>query len=423
MDFDDAIRLPNGGSTCDIYRTRWQRREVFVKKLKDEYKTNPLYLDALDKEYEIGASLKHPSLPDYRGFHRDYIVMDFIDGETLAERIKNNDPWLKNEKNIIRLLRELVDVTDYLHRHNITHCDIKPDNIMITANNHNVVLIDLDKCYTDALNDTSGDPSRYGLTFEEKGRIVLDFYGISGVVETLKEKIPSFKFRKYNEFVKECKRKDCNADKLLEILDYTPVNYLKKYKWLITIAPFVGAVVFGAVLWLTQKAQEAQDNDNSYKDINEAPETLPAKNDTIVFLPAETQEDRHSTEKKVDVPPPITREQLHLEAKEMAAQFDKKIQPYFDILNEDFDSLISFSNKSGITGTELLEALRKHDDKADEYLREAFAVLDETYPGLTDRARWRVMSYSKAYTGYKRRAEPILRELGQKVIDLGGFDE
>ena len=148
IDFEDAIKLPNGGTTCDIYRTRWQRREVFVKRLKKEHRTNPLYLDAMDKEYDIGVSLKHPSLPDYRELHRDYIVMDFIDGTTLADMIKKQDSWLKNEKNIVMILKELVEVTDYLHRHNVTHCDIKPDNIIITANNKNLVLIDLDKCYT-----------------------------------------------------------------------------------------------------------------------------------------------------------------------------------------------------------------------------------------------------------------------------------
>ena len=51
IDFDDAIRLPEGGTTCDIYRTRWQRREVFVKRLKEEFLSKPLYLDALDKEF------------------------------------------------------------------------------------------------------------------------------------------------------------------------------------------------------------------------------------------------------------------------------------------------------------------------------------------------------------------------------------
>lgn len=55
-DFESAVRLTGGGSTCDIYRTNWQRREVFVKRLKEEYRSKPLYLDAFDKEYEVGGA-------------------------------------------------------------------------------------------------------------------------------------------------------------------------------------------------------------------------------------------------------------------------------------------------------------------------------------------------------------------------------
>ena len=204
IDFDDALRLPDAGSICDVYRTKWQRREVFVKRLKEEFRNHPLYLDALDKEYEIGVSLKHPSLPDYREFHRDYIIMDYIDGTTLAEMIKSNDSWLTNESNIVRMFRELVKVTDYLHRHNVTHCDIKPDNIMITSNNHNAILIDLDKCYTDFLNDTSGDPSKYGLSLKDEGKIIIDFRGIARVAGIMKKNLPNFKFRKYKKFINEC---------------------------------------------------------------------------------------------------------------------------------------------------------------------------------------------------------------------------
>lgn len=80
IDFDDAVKLPCGGSTCDIYKTRWQRRDVFVKRLKKEYRAKPLYLDALDKEFDVGVGLRHPSLPEYREFHRDDIIMDYIDG-------------------------------------------------------------------------------------------------------------------------------------------------------------------------------------------------------------------------------------------------------------------------------------------------------------------------------------------------------
>ena len=429
IDFEDAIRLPDGGSTCEIYRTRWQRREVFVKRLKEKYRTNPLYLDALDKEFEIGVNLKHPSLPDYREFHRDYIVMDYIDGETLVDMIKRKDPWLSNEKNVIRLLKELVEVTDYLHRHQVTHCDIKPDNIMITANNRNVVLIDLDKCYTDAFNDTSGDPSRYGLAEKDAGRIAIDFHGLGKVAEKLKAGMPEFKFSRYRKFVKQCQDKGCTLENLLEILDYKPGKSTRKFYWMITLAPFCVALLFGLVLWLFQ-GKNGYDYNYGISD----PE--PQKIDSLSSVSTEPEEKAEITkDKSQDISKtardgktkntlavPIAQAQLHKEAQLMASQLDERVQPYFDELNAGIDSLVSFSNRPDITGGELLERLRKHSDKEDEYIHETFAILDETYPNLTERETWRVIAYSKAYTRYKRRAEPILRELGMKVKELGNYE-
>ena len=421
IDFDDAIRLPEGGSTCEIYRTRWQRRDVFVKRLKGEYRSNPLYLDALDKEYEIGISLKHPCLPDYRMISRDYIVLDYIDGETLADMLKRKDPWLSSEKNIIRILRELVDVTDYLHRHKVTHCDIKPDNIMVTFNNRNVVLIDLDKCYTDAFNDTSGDPSRYGLSEIDAGKIAIDFHGLGRIAEKLKEGIPNFKFRRYKQFIKGCYDPNVSEQDLLKILDYKPNNPYRKFYWMVSFAPFCVALLYGFVLWLTQ------DKDGDYDGYGE---DVPAQQitDTFKIRPKDESvkdiellnKSNIKTENIILVP--RSQEQIHEEAKVMAVELDKRIQPYYDELNADIDSLISFSNLTGIGGGQLLEKLRKHGDKEEEYIHETFSILNEIFPNLTERETWRVLAYSKAYTQYKRRAEPILGELGMKVKELGNYE-
>lgn len=62
IDFDDAVKLSAGGSTCDIYKTRWHRRDVIIKRLKEPIRSKPLYLDALDKEFDVGVNLRHPSL-------------------------------------------------------------------------------------------------------------------------------------------------------------------------------------------------------------------------------------------------------------------------------------------------------------------------------------------------------------------------
>ncbi|MCH5223264.1 MAG: protein kinase [Muribaculaceae bacterium] len=409
IDFRSAVRLPDGGSTCDLFRTRWQRREVFVKRLKKEYRTNPLYLDALDKEFEIGVSLKHPSLPDYREFHGDYILIDYIDGVTLGDMIKNQDPWLENEKNIIRMLRELVEVTDYLHRHNVTHCDIKPDNIMITANNKNLVLIDLDKCYTDSFNDTSGDPSKYGLSANQQGRISMDFHGIARVVEKLNEELPHFRFRRYKIFLRECLNKDCNSDRLLKILDYEPSGKNLKPVLLLMAICIIGVGGFLFLYFLTPSI-----NKDELQTAVEMPREVPVENpvDTIADIPVKEEKTKRVETKKIEVAKEQdekTQDELIKEAKARAAVLDKKIEPYFAKLNASLDNLERMKSNTELTRQQQLDSISLHSNMEVEYCREAFEILKETFPGLTEREVWRVIAYSKVYTGYKRRAEPFLR--------------
>ena len=56
IDFAAARRLDRSGSTCDVFVTRYQRRRVFIKRLKQEYRTNTVYLAALDKEFDLGVN-------------------------------------------------------------------------------------------------------------------------------------------------------------------------------------------------------------------------------------------------------------------------------------------------------------------------------------------------------------------------------
>lgn len=407
IDFDDAIRLTGGGSICEIYRSKWQRREVFVKRLKEEYRDKPLYLDALDKEFEVGVRLKHPSLPDYREFHRDYIIMDYIDGFTLADMIKRNDPWLAKEKNILRMLKELVAVVDYLHFNNVTHCDIKPDNIIITSNNHNLVLVDFDKSYTDFLNDTAGDPTKYGLTADEVGSIAVDFQGMARVVEKLKGSVPGFRFRRYSRFIKECRSKYVNADELKQILDYdTATNRFRYWFFGLTLI-LIGLIVWGCFFFFGAGESETVAQVEVKAEIrpehpSDSSNQKSANNHIEVVTP--------ETETGVR-----TRQEIHDDAKAKAQILDKIIQPSYNKLHTELDNLERLKNDETLTPEQLVDSLRRFSDIEEEYRNETFAIIRETFPDISDREAWRVLSYSAVSTAYNKRSTVVIEELGKEV--------
>ena len=184
VDFTKAELLDRSGSTCDAYEATVQRRRVFVKRLKAEYRDNPLYRAAFDKEYDLGVSLSHPSLPRYVGYGDDYVVMDFIEGDTLADLIQRGDSRLRDRKFVRKLLSELIDVAEYLHNRNVVHCDIKADNIMISPySNRPATLIDLDKAYSPWLDSTHGNAGNYGCDSCADGAI--DIKGIGMIASKL----------------------------------------------------------------------------------------------------------------------------------------------------------------------------------------------------------------------------------------------
>lgn len=407
IDFDNAVKLPGGGSTCDIFKTRWHRRKVFVKRLKKELRSKPLYLDALDKEFEIGVNLKHPSLPDYREYHRDYIIMDYIDGSDLSEMIRRGDPWLSDEKHIRSMLGQLVEAVGYLHRHNVVHCDIKPDNIMITANGHNIVLVDFDKCYTDALNDTSGHPAKYGVAADNAGSVTIDFHGIAKVVERLNTDIPGFKARRYKKFVRRCYSPDVTCDELLELL--TSGSSRPTVKSLpVVAATIIFALAPAAILYFSGRQIERQPEAKT-----QAPEAMVSDS-----LPKIQAIPESSSPGVIDLSEksrsPEAAEELPLDPKQKAAIIDKRIMPYFKKLLLSLDNLESLKSNPALSGQQLLDSIRAHSELADEYISKAFAMLKEKFPETTDSEAMQIMAYSKAYTGYTRRFGPLGRAYRQE---------
>lgn len=218
VNFNIAKPLKTGGSTCDTYVTRANGRLIFVKRLKEEYRNKPIYLNAIQKEFEVGGMLRHKSLPVYLEYHEDYICLDFVDGQTLSDMIANYNPWLINKENIKRLIEELLDVVAYLHDKNVIHCDIKADNILLTYGTHNLFLIDLDKCYTSWFDNTSGSSEKYGLRENAKKNPSLDFRGIGRLLEYLEDHLPGFPSQDFQIFKDECFSNDVTLENLKYLL-------------------------------------------------------------------------------------------------------------------------------------------------------------------------------------------------------------
>lgn len=197
VDFSSARRLERSGSTCDAFECVVGRRRVFVKRLKEEFRNNPVYRAAFDKEYDLGVSLSHPSLPQYVGFGGDYIMMNYIEGDTLADLIKRNDHRLRNRKFGSKILRDLTDAISYLHHRNVIHCDVKADNVIVSPyDDRPSVLIDLDKAYTSWLDSTPGDARKYGCVDCADGQI--DFRGLGKIASQLGMKRIAAECRKDN---------------------------------------------------------------------------------------------------------------------------------------------------------------------------------------------------------------------------------
>ncbi|MBD5256512.1 MAG: protein kinase [Bacteroides sp.] len=414
INLDTAVRLPEGGSTCDIYRTKWQRRDVFVKRLKEMYRSNPLYLDALDKEFDIGAQLRHPSLPVYHEFHRDYIVLDYIDGQTLAEMIERQDPWLTKEKNIIRMLKDLVDVVGYLHQHNIAHCDIKPDNIMITANGRNLVLIDFDKSYTDALNDTSGHPGKYGLTADAKGRFAIDFRGIGMVAEKLKAGISGFKFRRYSRFVKACNSADVNCDELSAILAYSQSGARLGVK-AVGVSVGIAAIIL-AIAYLLKPV----DNEPAKEEIVDIePEVEQPKVDSAAGVNGESAAHEAIVQPQTTAPkPPSASVSQKDESEDLNYRFAilcNEVQPYFDELIDALNSLDSIKNDTTLTRNELREHWKRYSDLNHKNIG---VVMDKTHHVLYDikvEELGDYLSVTPAYKCYMARFKEVSRAFHREL--------
>jgi len=154
--FEGMEPIDTNGATCDTFRVKIYGKLHFLKRLKPLYAADIRYQEAIRKEFETGYRLEHPNIVRYISFSDDGILMEYVDGETLSQRLSSHPEYFESKKNTEKFLRQLLNAVGYLHSHQVLHLDLKPDNILLTRINDDVKIIDLGCCYTDGFVDTHG---------------------------------------------------------------------------------------------------------------------------------------------------------------------------------------------------------------------------------------------------------------------------
>lgn len=112
-------------------------RSVAVKVLHQNLTSYPQFKERFINEANILAKLSHPAIINIYDFIESdgqyFIITEFIEGETLADLISNNE--LNSVELILNLFRQILNGISYAHNNGIVHRDLKPSNIMVQYDN------------------------------------------------------------------------------------------------------------------------------------------------------------------------------------------------------------------------------------------------------------------------------------------------
>jgi predicted Ser/Thr protein kinase len=131
----EILSAIGAGGMGEVYRARDTRldRIVAIKVLPAHLADEPKLRERFEREARTIASLNHPHICVLHDIGRhdgiDFLVMEYLEGETLAQRLLKGPLPLEQ---VLQYAIEIADALDKVHRKGVTHRDLKPGNIMLT---------------------------------------------------------------------------------------------------------------------------------------------------------------------------------------------------------------------------------------------------------------------------------------------------
>ena len=139
----EVLSLLGAGGMGEVYRARDTKlgRDVAIKILPELFISDPGRVARFEREAQLLAALNHPHIAAIYGLEESggsrFLVLELIDGESLAERLARGPVEMPEA---LAIARQIVDALEAAHEKGIVHRDLKPANLMLTAEDQVKVL-------------------------------------------------------------------------------------------------------------------------------------------------------------------------------------------------------------------------------------------------------------------------------------------
>jgi len=161
----EIVAQLGAGGMGEVWRGRDSRldRSVAIKVLSGDFASNEQMRLRFEREARTISQLNHPNICHLYDVGESYLVMELIDGETLADRLTRGPLPLDQ---VLRFGVQIAAALECAHRHGIVHRDLKPGNVMITKGGAKLLDFGLAKAAPKVLLDESGLTQQKPLTRE-----------------------------------------------------------------------------------------------------------------------------------------------------------------------------------------------------------------------------------------------------------------
>jgi eukaryotic-like serine/threonine-protein kinase len=124
------------GGMGTVYKARDTNngQTVAIKVVPPNVAKNPVLMKRFEQEYAAANSIDHPNVVRALDFNNvdssPYLVMEFVDGESLGQRVERTGKIPEAEA--IRLIAQVAQALHKAHKQGLIHRDVKPDNVLVT---------------------------------------------------------------------------------------------------------------------------------------------------------------------------------------------------------------------------------------------------------------------------------------------------